>query len=357
MRLAWRLALRDLRGGLRGIRVVLACLALGVAAIAAVGSLRAAVDDGLATNGRALLGGDLAIEGGTQPLPDALRAWLVARGGRVSAVVTMRSLLVAPSGDRQLIELKAVDAAYPLVGDVVLDPPMPLAEALDGGVVADPLLLDRLRLQAGDTVRIGEASLMLRAAVASEPDHASGIAILGPRVLIRDTALPATGLVQTGSLLTYEWRVVLPPGGDAKADDGGDPRGDFPASGWRIRDAATAAPGVDRAVDQTSLFLTLVGLCSLLVGGIGVATGVRAWMEARARTVATLRCLGAPAGLILRVFLLQVGLLCAAGVAIGVAAGAAMPLLGLWLFGDMLPVPASIGVYPARWASRRCTGC
>ena len=345
MSLAWRLALRDLRGGLRGIRVVLACLALGVAAIAAVGSLRAAVDQGLADNGRALLGGDLSIDGGAQPLPDALRSWLQARGGRISAIVTMRSLLVAPSGERQLIELKAVDAAYPLVGDAVLAPAMPLAAALDGGVAADPLVLDRLHLHPGDTVRIGQASFTLRAALTSEPDHANGLAILGPRVMIRDTALPATGMVQTGSLLSYDWRVLLPPGADATGTADAI-RQAFPGAGWRIRDTSQAAPGVNRAVDQTSLFLTLVGLCSLLVGGIGVATGVRAWMEARARTVATLRCLGAPGGLILRVFLLQVGLLCLAGVLIGVVAGAAIPVGGLLLFGDLLPVPASVGVYP-----------
>ena len=346
MSLAWRLALRDLRGGLRGIRVVLACLALGVAAIAAVGSLRAAVDRGLAENGRALLGGDLSIDGGAQPLPDALRQWLLARGDRISAIVTMRSLLVAPSGERQLIELKAVDAAYPLVGTVTLAPAMPFAAALDGnGVAPDPLVLERLHLRVGDTVRIGESAFTLRAALSAEPDHANGLAILGPRVLVRDTALPATGLVQNGSLLTYDWRVLLPPGDDAQATAAAI-RAAFPGSGWRIRDTTQAAPGVSRAVDQTSLFLTLVGLCSLLVGGIGVATGVRAWMEGRARTVATLRCLGAPGGLILRVFLVQVGLLCAAGVLIGVVAGAAIPAVGLALFGDLLPVPASAGVYP-----------
>ncbi len=345
MRLAWRLALRDLRGGVRGIRVVLACLALGVAAIAAVGSLRAAVDAGLADNGAALLGGDLAVDGGAQPLPDALLPWLTQRGAKVSKIVTMRSLLVAPSGQRQLIELKAVDPAYPLVGTAVLDPAIPLPQALDGGVVADPLVLARLHLHAGDPVRIGTGSFVLRAALTSEPDHANGLAILGPRVLIAAAALPSTGLVQTGSLLNYEWRLLLPPGTDPKAFTAAI-RTAFPDSGWRIRDATEAAPGVSRAVDQTSLFLSLVGLCSLLVGGIGVATGVRAWMEARARTVATLRCLGAGSGLILQVFLLQVGLLCAAGIVIGVAFGAALPVLGLWLFGDLLPVPASAGIYP-----------
>ncbi len=342
---AWRLALRDLRGGLRGIRVVLACLALGVAAIAAVGSLRGAVDDGLAANGQALLGGDIAIDGGAQPLPPALRPWLEQHGGRVSQIITMRSLLVAPSGDRQLIELKAVDNAYPLVGDVVLDPAMPLPKALDGGVLADPLVLQRLGLHAGDTVRIGDGSFVLRAALTAEPDHASGLAILGPRVLISDAALPATGLVQTGSLLNYDQRVVLPPGTNLKAF-AAEIRTAFPNSGWRIRDDTEAAPGVSRAVDQTAVFLTLVGLCSLLVGGIGVATGVRAWMGARARTVATLRCLGAPSGLILRVFLVQVGLLCGAGIVIGVAAGAAIPIIGLLLFGSLLPVPATVGLYP-----------
>ncbi len=345
MRLAWTLALRDLRGGVRGIRVVLACLALGVAAIAAVGSLRAAVDEGLASNGAALLGGDLAIDGGAQPLPDALRPWLTARGGKVSAIVTMRSLIVAPSGERQLIELKAVDPAFPLIGAVTLDPAIPLAQALDGGVVADPLVLARLKLHAGDTVHIGTAAFVLRAALASEPDHANGLAILGPRVLVASAALPSTGLVQTGSLLGYEWRVLLPPGTDPKVLTAAI-RSAFPNTGWRIRDATEAAPGVSNAVDQTSLFLTLVGLCSLLVGGIGVATGVRAWMEARARTVATLRCLGAASGLILEVFLVQVGLLCATGILIGVAIGAALPILGLFVFGDLLPVPASSGVYP-----------
>ncbi len=158
-------AWRDLRGGVRGLRIVLACLALGVAAIAAVGSLRAAVDRGLATEGRRLLGGDIAIEGGAQPLPPALRTWLEARGGRISAIVLMRSLLVAASGERQLIELKVVDPAYPLVGVPVLDPAMPLAQALGGGLVADPLVLQRLRLHPGDIVRLGEASFVLRAAL------------------------------------------------------------------------------------------------------------------------------------------------------------------------------------------------
>ena len=354
-RLAWRLAWRDLRGGVRGMRIVLACLALGVAAIAAVGSLRAGVERGLATEGRRLLGGDISIDGGAQPLPDALRPWLEARGGRVSAIVLMRSLLVAPSGERQLVELKAVDGAYPLVGAASLDPAMPLAEALQGGLVADPLVLQRLGLKPGDVVRLGEAQFTLRAALAVEPDHASGLALLGPRAMIGQADLPRTGLVQPGSLLTYAWRVALPPGADPAAFTEA-LRGAFPGSGWRIRDARQAAPGVEAAVEQTSLFLTLVGLSALLVGGIGVATGVRAWLEGRARTIATLRCLGASGRLVFGVFLIQVLALCAAGVALGMLAGAALPAAAVALFGSALPVPAAAGIYPGPLLLAACYG-
>ena len=344
MNLPWRLALRDLRGGVRGMRVVLACLALGVAAIASVGSLRESVDRGLATEGARLLGGDIAIENGSQTLPDALHAWLAARGARVSEVVLLRTLAVAPSGDRLLVELKAVDSAYPLIGTASLDPDIPLGRALDGGLVADPLIVQRLGLHPGDAVRLGQASFMLRASLVSEPDHAGGASIFGPRVLIAVSALPATGLIQPGSLLTHEWRVRLPAGADPIGTIAAI-RKAFPDTGWRIRDAAQAAQGLGPAIEQTSLFLTLVGLSALLVGGIGVATGVRAWLEGRARTIATLRCLGAPARLVFAVFLIQVLLLCGAGILIGVLAGAGLPVAVIALFGHLLPLPATPGIY------------
>jgi putative ABC transport system permease protein len=345
MRLAWRIALRDLRGGVRGMVVVLACLALGVAAIAAVGSLRAAVDRGLATNGRALLGGDLLVESGAQALPDALQQWFVRRQARISAVTLLRTLAVAPSGDRMLVELKAVDDAYPLVGATRLEPAQPAGPALRDGVVADPLVLQRLNLRVGDFVRLGEARLPLRATLSFEPDHATGGAILGPRVLISQDLLAATKLIQPGSLVTHELRVLLPPGTDARATIAALRRA-FPDTGWRIKDPAEAEAGLEQAVRQTSLFLTLVGLSALLVGGIGVATGVRAWLEGRARTIATLRCLGASARTVFAVFFIQVMLLCLGGVVLGVIAGAGLLYFGLAGFGSLLPLPAENGIFP-----------
>src|SRR5208337_335305 len=173
----------------------------------------------------------------------------------------------------------------------------------------------------------------------SEPDALATPALFGPHVVIPLAAVPATGLIVPGSLVTYRLRMVLPPGLDA-TDLTADLRAAFPNQGWRIRDPRAAAPAVAQFVRQTGLFMTLVGLTSLLVGGIGVANCVRAWLEARARTIATLRCLGASARLMFAVALIQVLALALAGILLGLA-------VAVWLLHDLLPVPPVLGLYPA----------
>lgn len=348
MNLALTLARRELRGGVRGLWIVLLCLALGTAVIAAVGTLRSAVEAGLAADGMALLGGDLEIDGGAQPLPDALRTWLHDRGATISDITQMRSLLVSPaSGERQLIELKAVDSAWPLAGSATVTPKQPIAGALaekDGhyGLLADPIVLGRLNLHPGDLARLGTATFRVAGSLNHEPDRIATAAILGPRVLISLQALPSTGLVSPGSIVRYALRLTTPNPAAIVAGI----RAAFPAENWRIRGPNDAAPSVDRFIGQTATFLTLVGLTSLLVGGIGVANGVRAWLDARTKTIATLRCLGAPAKLIFSVYLIQVLTLAATGIVVGLVAGAALPLFGARLLEPILPVPPELGVYP-----------
>lgn len=346
MTLAVRLAWRDLRGGLAGLWIVLACLALGVAVIAAVGTLREGIDRGMQADGRLVLGGDLEIESGSEPLPQALREWLRARGAVLSEVVQMRSMLIAPSGDRQLVELKAVDPAWPLVGTAVLDPPAPVTAALErGGIVVEPLLRDRLGLRPGSVVRLGTASFTLRGAITDEPDRVGNANLLGQRAIISTADLSATGLIAPGSMVQYAIRLSLPPGAGVQ-DFIGQIRAAFPDRGWRIRDTTNAAPGVSRFIEQTSLFMTLVGLTSLLVGGIGVSNGVRAWLQAKARTIATLRCLGASGRLIFSLCLAEVTALAVAGTLAGLAAGAALPFAAMNLLGGILPVPPRLGLFP-----------
>ena len=337
-----RLARRELRGGMRSLRIVLACLALGVAAIAAVGTLRAGIQAGLLADGARILGGDVEVRGGARPLPAELRQWAAARGADVSAVTSMRAMLVAPSSERMLVELKAVDAAYPLYGSLVLDPAVPLAA---GSVALDPLVAERLGLSLGDMVRIGEAQLKLAALVAQEPDKVATPAIFGPRALMTQETLATTELIQPGSLLQHDLRLRLPPGTAAE------PlaealRTDFAREGWRIRTAGTAEPQMNRFLDRAASFLTLAGLTALLVGGIGVATGVRSWLDARAKSIATLRCLGAPSSVIFLSYLIQVLGLALLGIAIGLVAGYGLTWAAAQALAGSLPVPPRLAPYP-----------
>ena len=341
------LARRELRGGVRGLRGVVICLALGVAVIAAVGGLRAAVNAGMANDGRRILGGDLEVDGGGDPLPAALRDWLTARTTGISEIVQMRSIAIAASGERQLVELKAVDAAWPLVGAPGIAPAQPLATALaqtDGrfGILFDPVVIERLRLKPGDTVKLGKASFRVAGALTLEPDRVVTPSLFGARALIAAEALPATGLILPGAMVRNALRLTTADPGLA-----GEIRTAFPDPGLRLRDPHDAAPGVTRFLDQTGLFLTLVGLTSLLVGGIGVANGVRAWLDARALTIATLRCLGAPAKTVFLTCMIQVMALAFLGIALGLAAGALLPIGAAALLKDILPVPAQMGLYPA----------
>ena len=340
--LALRFARRDLRGGVKGLRIVLACLALGVAAITAVGTLRAGVAEGLRSDGARILGGEVELASQQGPLPPAALDWVAARGARMSQVTQMRAMAVAPDGERTLVELKAVDALYPLFGELVLDPP---GRLMPGEAAVERVVADRLGLAPGSVVRIGDARFALRGVIVTEPDKVTSPAILGPRAMIAMADLPATALIQPGSLVTWEYRIDLPEGAAARAFVA-ELREAFPQNGWRIRTADAAAPGVNRFVDRAAFFLTLASLTALLVGGIGVATGVRSWLDQRARTIATLRCLGASPGVIFATYLMQVLALAGLGIAIGLAAGFGLTMAGAAALADALPVPPRLGLYP-----------
>ncbi len=217
---AIRLARRELRGGVAGLRVFIACLVLGVGAIAGIGSLAASLSAGIAGDARELLGGDVEAQLAYRPANAAEDAFL-AQSGTLSEVASMRAMARANDGHRQsLIELKAVDDAYPLYGKMALSPAQTLGSALalrDGilGAVVDPAILGRLGEKIGDMIKIGEAALQIRATIAREPDAAASGLILGPRVMISSAALAETRLIQPGALVTYRYRLRLPAGCNA----------------------------------------------------------------------------------------------------------------------------------------------
>jgi len=274
--LALRFAARELRGGVKGFRVFLACLALGVAAVAAVGSVKLAISEGLAREGRAILGGDAELTF-TYRFPTAEeRAWMDGVATAVSETVEFRSMVVADSPltgqtERGLTQAQSVDGAYPLVGAVTLDPPIPLDDALGlragrWGVALEPLLIERLGVSIGDTVRLGANSYELRAAVSRIPDQAAVGLGLGPRTLVLTEALEGSQLLAPGSLYETEVRLTLPEGADLAALKA-DFASTFPDAGARWRDSSEPAPGVERFVGRIGAFLVLVGLAALTVGG------------------------------------------------------------------------------------------
>lgn len=245
--LAWRIASRELRGGLAGFRVFMLCLALGVAAITAVGWTSGAVVGGLAADARRLLGGDMEMRLVHRTATADEQAYLAANSARLSETVRLRAM--ASSRDntaRTLIELKAVDDVYPMIGQMQLDPPLEREDMLvarDGlpSAVVDANLLDKLGITQGGTIRIGQTQFRIAAVITSEPDRVTNIINYGPRVMIAKDDLESTGLVQPGSLIRYYYRVLFTPGTDPTVwrDN---LAAALPDAGWRVRAANEAAP-------------------------------------------------------------------------------------------------------------------
>ncbi len=355
--LALRYALRELRGGLRGFYVFIACIALGVMAIAGVGSVAASLGEGLAREGRTLLGGDAAFSLIQREAKPEEVAFLRARG-IVSVAATLRGMARTEDGKLALVELKAVDSSYPMLGEVTLDPNMPVPDLLkqqDGafGAAADATLLARLDLKIGDRVSVGSATFQIRSVVGAEPDKLAGGVGFGPRFLVSEAGLRATELLQPGSLVRWIYRVKLP---DNAADDraaqtlASDARTALPEAGWEIRTRSNASPQLERTISRFTQFLTLVGLAALLVGGVGVANAVKSHIDRRRDVIATFKAVGATGRDVFTIYLTQVIVLAVIGSLIGLAAGAALPYLIVGLFGKLLPLPVVPALHPDQLA-------
>jgi putative ABC transport system permease protein len=355
---AWALALRELRGGLAGFRIFLLCLILGVGGIAAVGSLTAAIERGLAAEGQAILGGDAQIELSYRRADEAELEWMQAQGA-VGETVSFRSML-ARDADRALVEVKGVDQAYPLYGQAVVDgwDSVALALAPRGGVhglVTERVLAERLELAPGDRVRLGAGSFEFRGVLLEEPDRTSASFGLGPRAMASVEGLAAEGLLAPGVVFETEYRLRLP----AAADLGAlrrDFEASFPEAGGRWRDRRDASPGIRRFVERLGAFLTIVGIASLGVGGVGIGAAVRGYLARKVPVIAALRTLGATAGTVFLGYSIQIGLIAALGIAAGLALGGGLVGWGGPLLAGELPVPAEFGVYAAPLAKAALFG-
>jgi len=347
-----RLALAELRHGWRHFFVFVICLALGVGIMGAVGGLGAVVSGALEREAKSLLGGDIEARlRGVQATQDE-RAFLESYG-QVSYVATLRSMLT--SGEEStLVEVKAIDTAYPLVGQLLLSENITREAALAGnGVIVDAILLSQLGLGIGDAISLGSKNYIIRATLKKEPDRAVQIFSFGPRVMMSHESLQQSGLINTFSLIEHRYRILAPQGDviDAafKERMKAQLKARFGDSSWHIDTGTDGNQTVERFTSQLLAFLTLSGLATFLIAGIGIGSSARAYLEKKLQTIAVFKSLGATRRTLLCVYLAVLGMLALIGGLAGVLLALLMVYSALPLISPVLPVistGASPGVLP-----------
>lgn len=339
-----RLAFRDLRGDLHRFGILLACLALGVGTIALVGSVSAALQSALTQNARLLLGGDM-VASLSYRAADAKELAHLEALGPISAQVSVMGRATAGE-ETAFLSLRAVDNAYPLVGaaDIEAEPGATLTDLLapqDGvyGIVADSLLLDRLRLATGDKVTIGKETFAIRGVIRSLPDSLSNSFQFGIPVLLSLDALPATGIIGPGVLARYQYKLLLGSTSFETASAG--LRAAFPDAGWQIDAPTDATTDLARFFTMFGRFLVIVGLSSLVVGGVGVSSAISAYVTERQRAIATYKALGATGARLLSHYAIQLTVLSVIGISLGLVLGAILTLVALPIIGGLVGLPLS----------------
>ena len=347
-----RLALREFRAGLNGFYVFIACIALGVSVIAGVGALGDALRASFERQGAVLLGGDATLTRPHKRAEPSERAW-IDRQGRVSESATVRAMARRLDGEEQiLVEIKGIDGNYPLVGALQLSGGLTTADALlsGTGIAVDPIVLERLGLKLGDKLQLGNTEHLIRATIDAEPDKIADRLSVGPRLLIASSALEKTALIDPGSLVAWRYAVMIKDADLASASGlprfADQVRANVPEAGFTIRDRRDPSPSVTRTLERLRQFLTLLGLTSLLVGGVGVANAVSTYIDRRRPIIATLKAVGATTRTIFALHLAQVMLIAGIGVAIGLVLGMAIPLAVGAAFGSALPIKADISIQP-----------
>ena len=355
--LAWLIANRELREGISGFWIFIACIIIGVASIAGVKTISASFTAGLNTQAKNILGGDIDLRLNNQRASTEQNSYLKSNSSAISKTVEMRAMTkplknkISSQKKRSLIELKGVDGNYPLVGHVRLSPPQSLSSALSQesdevfGAVADPNLLRRLGINVGEKIKIGDAIFKINATIIQEPDRAANVLNFGPRLLTTISAVDASDLIQPGSQIHFHTRLLLPSKISIKKwiinlDQ------KFKNAGWRVRSPSEAAPGTRRFIESLALFLNFIGLTALLVGGIGVGNAIDQYLEGKIQTIATFKCLGASGAIIFKIYLIQILLFGCLGISLGLLLGGGMPAIGLWLISEHLPITPEIKFYP-----------
>ena len=331
---AGRIATRELRSSPGKFAFVLLSVAIGVAALTGVRGFSASFRSMLLLRARSIMAADLSARMTEAPTPGEQEKLNQIQGLDATPVTEMLSMASSTTSmDPLLVAVKAVDPAkYPFYGDVVLEPAMPIAQALTDSSVAvgDDLLL-RLHLKVGDSIKLGNSVFRIATVVTDEPDRLTGSFAAGPRVLISQHALAGTGLMGLGTRATRRLLFKL------EVAASGQPATDahvaqlrsqletiFPEA--QINDYREANPAITRALDGATGLLSLMSLVALVLGAVGVAMAMRAHLQQRLDSIAIMKSLGAGSSQVIRIYLLQTLLLGIGGALIGLVLGLGVQL-------------------------------
>ena len=328
---AARIAVRELHSSRGKFTFVILSVAIGVAALTGVRGFSSAFRTTLLLRARSIMAADVAARTNVPPTPDQQAGLngLTAAGNDESPVTEMLSMASSTTSmDPLLVSLKAVDPAkYPFYGTVVLEPAIPLKQALTATTVAvgDDLLL-RLHLHVGDSIKLGTERFRIAAVVEDEPDRLSGSFAAGPRVLLTQSALAATGLMAPGSRVTRRYLFKLPPAkpGQALSDAAVaalKTKLETLLPEAQITDYREANPSLTKALDGATGLLSLMSLVALVLGAVGVAMAMRAHLQQRLDSIAIMKSLGAGSTQVMKIYLMQTLLLGLGGGALGVVLG------------------------------------
>ena len=342
---------RESRSARRKLLLYMSAISLGVAALVAIDSFADNVTASIREQSRSLLGGDIAFTS-RRPLSDEQKAIIdsvqkktKAQLARVTSFPSMA--LVERTGRTRLVQVKAVSPNYPFYG-VITTMPANRWPMLQAGAYAlvDPSLLVALDAKVGDTVGIGMQRFVIGAVLKDVPGTPGVSEIIGPRVFIPERFLTFTRLLTFGSTAEYE---VLAKTPDAVNERKilAPHRPSLEKEQLRATTVEQSEQAATAAIQELSRFIGIVGLVALLLGGVGVASGVRAFVARKIDTVAILRCLGASSGQVLAMYVAQAAAMGLIGALVGAAIGVAVQLGLPSVFGDFLPVDVHVSLEPS----------